>query len=136
MRRQFLYAKVHRAVVTAADLEYVGSLTLDRTLMDAAGLLPNQKIEIYNVDRGTRLSTYLIPGPTGAGDCCVNGAAAHLCDAGDRVIICAYADMEDHEIDRHVPRVVIVEGDNRHFRLGGGETPHTRFEEHAESGPR
>ncbi len=135
MRRPFLFAKVHRAVVTAADLEYVGSLTLDSALMDAAGLLANQKIEIYNVDRGTRLSTYLIPGPEGRGDCCVNGAAAHLCGAGDRIIICGYAELEDHEVEGHEPRVVIVDGDNRRFRIGGDEAPHTPFEAHAAGRP-
>ena len=127
MKRPFLFAKIHRASVTAADLDYVGSLTLDRDLMDAAGLLPHQQIEIYNVDRGTRLSTYLIAGERGAGDCCVNGAAAHLCHKGDRVILCAYADLEDEEVATHQPAIVIVHGDNREFEIGGRELPHTRF---------
>jgi aspartate 1-decarboxylase len=127
MKRSFLFSKIHRAVVTAADLDYVGSLTLDRDLMDAAALLPNQRVDVYNVDRGTRLSTYLIAGDRGSGDCCVNGAAAHLCDKGDRVIICAYAELEDHEIESHEPRVVLVHGDNRRFEMGQKERPHTRF---------
>ncbi len=129
MRRPFLLSKIHRAVVTAADLEYVGSLTLDENLMDAAGMLPHQQVEIYNVTRGTRLSTYLIPGPRGGGDCCVNGAAAHLCERGDRVIICAYADLDDDEVGGHEPRVVLVRHDNRSFETGGRERAHTRFAE-------
>ncbi|MDH3285499.1 MAG: aspartate 1-decarboxylase [Acidobacteriota bacterium] len=132
MRRPFLLSKIHRAVVTAADLEYVGSLTLDQDLMDAAGMLPHQQIEIYNVTRGTRLSTYLIPGAHGEGDCCINGAAAHLCEAGDRIIICAYADLDDDEVSRHEPRVVLVRRDNKSFETAGRERPHTRFaDEHA-----
>ncbi|RMG47866.1 MAG: aspartate 1-decarboxylase [Acidobacteria bacterium] len=117
MRRTFLRAKIHRAVVTEANPDYVGSLTLDEALMEAAGLLPYERIELYNVTRGTRLATYLIKGPRGAGDCCVNGAAARLCRRGDRVIICAYADLEPEEIERHRPRVVLVGADNGDFEV-------------------
>ncbi len=126
MRRPFLYGKVHRVLVTEADLEYEGSLTLDVDLMEGAGLLPHQRIEVYNVTRGTRLATYLIAGPRGQGDCCINGAAAHLCKPGDRVIIAAYADLEDHEVETHRPKVVLVRGDNREFEIVEQETPFKR----------
>jgi aspartate 1-decarboxylase len=123
MIRPFLHAKIHRMIVTQADLDYEGSLTLDRDLMDAADMLPFQKIEVYNVTRGTRLSTYLIEGPRGEGDCCINGAAAHLCKPGDRVIICTYADLNDDEIAEHKPRVVLVREHNKDWEIIEQETP-------------
>lgn len=126
MRRPFLLAKVHRVIVTEADLDYEGSLTLDQELLDAAGLLPYQKVEIYNVTRGTRLSTYLIAGPRGRGDCCANGAAAHLVRPGDRVILAAYAELDEEEIPNHRPRLVLVGRDNRDWRLVEAETPFRR----------
>ena len=127
MRRPFLLAKIHRAVVTEADLDYEGSLTLDQDLLDAAGLLPNQRVEIYNVTNGERFATYLIAGPRGAGDCCINGAAAHRAQPGHRVIIAAYADLEDEEVHRHEPRIVMVRGsDNRRFDVKNAEAPRTK----------
>ena len=123
MIRPFLHAKIHRMIVTQADLDYEGSLTLDRDLMDAADMLPFQKIEVYNVTRGTRLSTYLIEGPRGEGDCCINGAAAHLCKPGDRVIICTYADLSDEEIPQHKPRVILVRETNKDWEIIEQETP-------------
>ena len=126
MKLSFLHSKVHRVVVTAADPDYEGSLTLDRTLMDAAGMAPYQRIEVYNVSRGTRLSTYLIEGPAGQGDCCLNGAAAHLVEVGDRVIIAAYCELEPEEVGRHRPRLVLVGADNRDFSVRAGETAFTR----------
>ena len=98
MTRQMLRSKIHRATVTQTELLYEGSLTLDGDLMDAAGLAPYERIEVYNVPRGTRFATYVIPGPRGGGDCCVNGAAAHLAEVGDEVIICCYADYAEHEV--------------------------------------
>ncbi len=125
MHRPFLYSKVHRVVVTAADLHYEGSLTLDVELMAAAGMLPYQQIDVYNVTRGTRFSTYLIEGPAGAGDCCLNGAAAHRVDIHDRIIIAAYCELEDHEIDSHRPTLVLVGENNRSFQVKQGETAFT-----------
>lgn len=121
MRRPFLLAKIHRLVVTEADLDYEGSLTLDADLMAAAGLLPYQKIEVYNVTRGTRFSTYLIEGPPRGGDCCVNGAAAHLCRPGDRIILAAYGDLDDGEVASHRPRLVFVGRDNSDVSRREGE---------------
>ncbi len=127
MRRSFLYAKVHRALVTEADLEYEGSLTLDQDLIDAAHMLPYQRIEVYDVTNGNRFATYLIPGPRGAGDCCINGAAAHLARPGDRVIIATYCELEEHEVAGHSPHVVLVRGaTNRDYEVRSGERAHTR----------
>jgi aspartate 1-decarboxylase len=123
MKREFLFAKIHRMIVTEADLDYEGSLTLDTDLMEAAGLLPYQKIEIYNVTRGSRLATYLIAGPRGKGDCCANGAAAHLCRPGDRVIIAAYCDLSDEELADYRPRIVLVRASNHDWQLIEDERP-------------
>lgn len=122
MKRPFLYAKVHRAVVTEADLEYEGSLTLDQDLMDAAHMRPFQRIEVYDVTNGNRFATYLIAGPRGQGDCCINGAAAHLARPGDRVIIASYCDLEDHEVDTHQPHIVLVkDAENRTYEVKSSE---------------
>jgi len=127
MKRSFLQAKVHRVIVTDANLEYEGSLTLDAALMDAAGLLPWQRVEVYNVTRGTRLATYLIPGPRGGGDCCANGAAAHLVRPGDRVIVAAYADLDEEEARSWEPTIVLVGEENTRFEVHrGGEQPARR----------
>ena len=116
MRRPFLHSKVHRVTVTEADLEYEGSLTLDQDLMDAAGMRPFQQIDVYDVTSGSRLTTYLIAGPRGAGDCCANGAAAHLIRPGDKIIVAAYCDLDDAEVETHPPRIVLVKSaDNRTF---------------------
>lgn len=122
MRVPFLHSKVHRVIVSGANLEYEGSLTLDIDLMEAAGMAPYQRIEVYNVDRGTRLSTYLIEGPRGEGDCCLNGAAAHLAEVGDRVIIAAYCELEPEEIPGHRPRLVLIGENNRIYEVKRGET--------------
>jgi aspartate 1-decarboxylase len=122
MKRTFLFGKVHRVTVTGADLEYEGSLTLDAELMEAAHLCPYQRIEVYDVTRGTRFATYLIEGPRGAGDCCVNGAAAHMVEVGDKVIIAAYCELEDHEIAGHRPRIVLVGEGNRAYSVKDAET--------------
>ena len=127
MKRPMLLSKIHRATVSGADLEYVGSITLDQNLMDAAEMIAYQKIEIYNVTRGTRLSTYLIPGERGEGDCCLNGAAAHLVERGDKIIICAYGELEEAELADHEPRVVIVGEDNTVYSIKSEEPANTKF---------
>ena len=113
MLRQFLLGKVHRAVVTRADLDYVGSITLDPLLMEGAGFLENEKVDIYNVTNGSRLATYVIPGVPGSGEVGVNGAAAHLVHAGDLIIIAAYGWMNEAEAAGHRPKVVFVDERNR-----------------------
>jgi aspartate 1-decarboxylase len=115
MRREMLRAKIHRAVVTETNVEYEGSLTLDRDLMEAADILPFERIDVYNVSNGARFSTYVIIGPAGSGTVCVNGAAARLAAAGDRIIIAAYGSYDDAELIAwsHQPKVVLVDERNR-----------------------
>ncbi len=117
MKREFLRAKIHGATVTEANVEYVGSLTLDRDLMDEAGLHPFERIEVYNITSGHRFATYLIEGRRGGGQVCVNGAAAHLARPGDSVIMAAYCQLEESEIESFTPRLVFVDENNRPVTL-------------------
>lgn len=103
-----LLGKIHRATVTQADLEYVGSITIDRAFLEAAGIREYQKVEIADVDNGARFSTYTIAGEAGSGIICLNGAAARCSAVGDKVIIMAYAEMTPEEADRHEPKVVFL----------------------------
>ena len=112
MQRFMLHSKIHRATVTQADLHYVGSLTIDMDLLDAAGMLPGQQVDVVDIDNGNRLTTYAIEGERGSGIVCINGAAARLVSPGDLVIIIAYAAMDDDEARTFEPNVVFVDGDN------------------------
>lgn len=103
-----LLGKIHRATVTQADLEYVGSITIDRAFLEAAGIREYQKVEIADVDNGARFSTYTIAGEASSGIICLNGAAARCSAVGDKVIIMAYAEMTPEEADRHEPKVVFL----------------------------
>ena len=125
MQRFMLYAKIHRATVTQADLNYVGSVTVDRLLLEAAGLLPGERVDIVDVTNGNRLTTYVIEGEAGSGTICINGAAAHLIQPGDIVILIAYAGMDDAEARSFVPRVVFVDHDNQIVDVSGdpGQVP-------------
>ena len=113
-----LKSKIHRATVTEADLHYVGSVAIDRDLMDAADLLEGEKVAIADITNGARLETYVIPAPRGSGTITINGAAAHLVQAGDLVIIMNYAAMDDSEAKRWKPIVVHVDENNRVISLG------------------
>ena len=113
MQRTMLKSKIHRATVTQADLDYVGSVTVDADLMEAADLLPGEQVAIVDVTNGARLETYVIAGPRGSGIIGINGAAARLVHPGDLVILIAYGQMEDSEARGFVPRVVFVDADNR-----------------------
>ncbi|MFZ2362263.1 MAG: aspartate 1-decarboxylase [Anaerolineae bacterium] len=108
MLRQMLLGKIHRAVVTGADVNYVGSITVDPVLLDAAGILPYERVQVVDVENGARLETYTIPGTPGKGEIQLNGAAARLVAVGDHVIIMAYAMMSDEEAAAHRPKVVLV----------------------------
>ncbi|QNM82977.1 aspartate 1-decarboxylase [Sphingomonas sabuli] len=119
MIRTMLKSKIHRATVTQADLHYVGSIAIDRDLMDAADLLENEQVVIADITNGSRLETYVIPAPAGSGMIGINGAAAHLVREGDLVIIMSYAAFEDAEARRLSPRVVHVDDANRIVALGG-----------------
>jgi aspartate 1-decarboxylase len=116
-----LKSKVHRATVTQADLHYVGSVTLDRDLMDAADLLPGEQVAIVDIDNGARLETYVIEGPRGSGVIGINGAAARLVHEGDLVIIISYVTVTDAEARTMRPKVVFVDADN-HI-VGTGADP-------------
>lgn len=118
MLRTMFTSKIHRATVTHADLHYVGSLTVDQDLLDAADLLPGQQVSVVDIANGNRFETYLIPGERGSGVIGVNGAAAHLAHVGDLVIVMAYGQMDDTEARSYVPRVVHVDGRNRIVALG------------------
>ncbi|MCB0931960.1 MAG: aspartate 1-decarboxylase [Mycobacterium sp.] len=118
MFRTMLKSKIHRATVTHADLHYVGSVTIDADLMDAADLLEGEQVTIVDIDNGARLVTYAITGRRGSGVIGINGAAAHLVHPGDLVILIAYATLEDAEARRFRPRVVFVDGDNRQIDVG------------------
>lgn len=119
MYRTLMKSKIHRATVTQADLHYVGSLTIDSDLMKAADLLPGEKVDIVDIENGSRLSTYVIEGPAGTGVIGINGAAARLISPGDRVIIIAYAAMTDDQATSFVPNVVFVDEHNAVTDLGG-----------------
>lgn len=112
MRRRLMKSKIHRATVTDADLHYVGSVTIDRDLMDAADLMEYEQVAIVDIDNGARLETYVIEGPRGSGAICINGAAARLVARGDKVIIISYADFEAAELDDFVPAIVHVDTAN------------------------
>ncbi len=107
-----LYSKLHRATVTDANLNYVGSITVDAALLEAAQMRVGQKVDIVNVNNGERFSTYIIPGERGKGDICLNGAAARKVHKGDKIIIIAYAEMSEEEADRFKPKIVILNDDN------------------------
>ena len=120
-----LHSKIHRATVTQADLHYVGSLTIDRDLMDAAGLRPGQEVDVVDVDNGNRLTTSAIEGERGTGILCINGAAARLISPGDLVIVIAYAQMTPEEADEFEPQVVFVDRSNKVIEVGhdAGDVP-------------
>lgn len=116
-----MHGKIHRATVTEANLEYMGSITIDQDLMDAAGILPGERVQICNNNNGARLETYTIPGKRGSGVICLNGAAARLAQLGDIVIIIAYAQMDEEEARSLVPKVVMVDEKNHPLKTRGNE---------------
>lgn len=125
MFRTMMKAKIHRATVTEANLNYIGSITIDEDLLDLVDMLPNEKVQIVNNNNGARLETYIIPGPRGTGVICLNGAAARLVQTGDTVIIMSYALMTDEEAKKHQPKVAILGADNKVAQLLNAEEPAT-----------
>ena len=113
MRRTLLSGKIHRATVTQADLNYIGSVSIDEDLLDASGISEWEKVAILDVTNGARLETYAIRAPRGSREICINGAAAHLVKPGDIVIILSYVEIEEEFIDMHVPKIVLVNSENR-----------------------
>ena len=123
MKVDMLCGKIHRATVTQAELNYVGSITVDEGLLDAAGIREYQKVQIVDIDNGSRFETYTISGERGSGIICLNGAAARCVSVGDKVIIMAYCSCDYEEAKDHKPRVVFVDEGNKVHRL-------TRYEKH------
>ena len=113
MTLEILKSKIHRATVTQAELNYVGSITIDETLMEAAGIFEYEKVQIADVDNGARFETYVIAGEKGSGIICLNGAAARMVSTGDKVIIMCYAQMTPQEAKENPPKVVFVDEKNR-----------------------
>lgn len=112
MRLSMLKAKLHQATLTMTDLHYEGSIAIDSELLDAAGILPNEKVEVWNITNGARLTTYALAAQPGSGQIMLNGAAARHAHVGDRVIIAAFCDVEAEEARDHVPTVVLMNDDN------------------------
>ncbi|MCY8721216.1 aspartate 1-decarboxylase [Bacillus sp. S10C12M] len=121
MYRTMMSGKLHRATVTEANLNYVGSITIDEDLIDAVGMLPNEKVQIVNNNNGARLETYIIPGKRGSGIICLNGAAARLVQEGDKVIIISYKMMSDQEAASHEPKVAVLNDQNKIEQMLGNE---------------
>ena len=113
MTLEMLKSKIHRATVTQAELNYVGSITIDERLMEAAGIYEYEKVQIADVDNGARFETYVIAGKPGRGTICLNGAAARMVSTGDKIIIMCYALMSPDEIAENPPKVVFVDDENR-----------------------
>ncbi|WEK55732.1 MAG: aspartate 1-decarboxylase [Candidatus Cohnella colombiensis] len=124
MFRQMMKSKLHRGTVTEANLNYVGSVTIDQDLLELVDILPDEKVQIVNNNNGARLETYAIPGPRGSGVICLNGAAARLVQPGDQVIIISYGLMTDEEAHNHHPRVAILDEHNQVVKLLA-EEPHS-----------
>lgn len=118
-----LKGKIHRAAVVQAEVDYVGSITVDADLLDAAGICEYERVQVVDVDNGSRLETYTIAGERGSGLICLNGAAAHKVEIGDKVIIMAYAVLDEKELKNHKPKVVFVDNDNKIVRT-------TSYEKH------
>ena len=112
MQIEMMLSKIHRASVTDANLNYIGSITIDADLMQKANLRENQKVDVVDINNGERLSTYVIPGPAGKGDICLNGAAARKVAIGDKVIIIAYAYMSEEEAAKNKPTIIQMDANN------------------------
>ena len=123
MNIKMLKGKIHRATVVQAELEYVGSITIDKDLLEASGILEYEKVQIVNINNGSRFETYTIAGKRGSGLICLNGAAARCVQVGDKIIIMAYCDMDEKEAKEHKPRVVFVDEKNKIEKL-------SRYEKH------
>lgn len=113
MLRELHKGKIHRATVTEANLNYIGSITIDQHLLDETDILENEKVQIVNINNGSRLETYVIPGPKYSGIICLNGAAARLVQPGDKIIIISYALMDEEEVKTFKPKVIILDENNK-----------------------
>ena len=121
MRRTFFKSKIHRATVTQADLDYEGSVSIDEELLEAAGIWEYEAVHVWNITRGTRLQTYAIMAARGSGVVCINGAAAHLNEPGDLVILATFAELDEAEARAFKPTVVLVDRENKMVSAGAVE---------------
>jgi aspartate 1-decarboxylase len=121
MLRTLMKAKIHRATVTEANLNYVGSITIDEEILERVDILPNEKVQVVNNNNGERLETYVIPGERGSGVICLNGAAARLVQPGDVVIIMSYAMMDEQTARTHKPKIALLDEQNRIVEMLGEE---------------
>lgn len=121
MRLNMLKGKIHRATVVQAELNYVGSITVDADLLDASGILEYEKVHIVDIDNGARFETYTIAGERGSGMICLNGAAARCVQVGDKIILMAYCDVDEEEARTHKPKVVFVDNENKISRVSNYE---------------
>lgn len=121
MFRFMMKGKIHRATVTEANLNYVGSITIDEEILEKVDILPNERVQVVNNNNGARLETYVIPGERGSGVICLNGAAARKVQPGDRVIIMSYVMLEEEEARKHQPKIAIMDENNRIVELIGEE---------------
>ena len=112
MKRRFLHSKLHKATITGTNIDYEGSCSIDISILNAAKILPFEKIDIYNLTNGERLSTYAIPGPADTGEICANGACCHKINSKDEVIICSYVDLTVNEYENHKPTVLYLNDKN------------------------
>jgi aspartate 1-decarboxylase len=128
MKLTMFKSKLHQMMVTEANLNYEGSITIDQDLLDAAHLLPYEKVQVLNITNGSRLETYTIPGERGSRICCMNGAAARLTQVGDRVIIISYAEMTPEEAKSYRPRTVVVDENNNPKSILDYSQPETTFD--------
>ncbi|WP_143415242.1 aspartate 1-decarboxylase [Geobacillus sp. E263] len=125
MFRTLMNAKIHRARVTEANLNYVGSITIDADILDAVGMVANEKVQVVNNNNGARFETYIIPGERGSGVFCLNGAAARLVQKGDVIIVISYAIVPEDKIAQHRPKIAIMDENNRIQQLIVEEPAHT-----------
>ena len=125
MFRTMMHAKIHLATVTEACLRYIGSVTIDEDLLDATGIIENERVQVVNVNTGDRFETYVIVGERGSGVICLNGAAARLVQVGDQVIIIAYKGVSDEELQSFRPRIAFVDNKNKITELAVKESPRT-----------
>ena len=125
MLYNMFHGKIHRATVTQANLEYMGSITIDEELLELAGILPGERVQVVNNNNGARLETYTIAGKRGSGVICLNGAAARCVQVGDKIILMAYCDLDTEEVKNHKPKVVFVNEENKISRI-------TNYEKHGQ----
>ena len=125
MNIKMLKGKIHRATVVQAELEYIGSITVDKDLLEASGILEYEKVQIVNINNGSRFETYTIAGERGSGLICLNGAAARCVQVGDKIILMAYCDLDTEEVKDHKPKVVFVNEENKISRI-------TNYEKHGQ----